>query len=79
MVVVPTSHHVTLAYGTTAVDWVGKAASVVGLAGLGTLAFLPPVAVGDDPATPSPGPTEPAPEPVPALGEEDGRAERMSP
>ncbi len=67
MVVVPTAHHVTLAYGTTTVDWVGKAASVVGLAGLGALAFRPGVDVGGDPViTPEPTPPPPpAPAPVP--------------
>jgi hypothetical protein len=34
MVVVPTSHHVVLSYGTTTVDWIGKVASVVGFGGL---------------------------------------------
>jgi hypothetical protein len=33
MVVVPTSHDVVLHYGTTGIDWIGKAASVAGLAG----------------------------------------------
>jgi hypothetical protein len=69
MVVVPTSHHVTLAYGTTTVDWIGKGASVAGLVGLGALAIRAPVAVGLDPtAPPSPSapidptwPAEPAP------------------
>lgn len=37
MVVVPTSHHVTLRYGTTAIDWTGKIASVAGIAGVGIL------------------------------------------
>ena len=37
MVVVPTKHDVTLHYGRTAVDWLGLAMSVAGLA---ALAFL---------------------------------------
>jgi len=37
MVVVPTSHHVALSYGTTGIDWLGKAASVAGLVGAGVL------------------------------------------
>jgi hypothetical protein len=56
MVVVPTSHHVTLTYGTTTVDWIGKAASVAGLVGLGTLIFRSPVDVGPDPAAATPDP-----------------------
>lgn len=54
MVVVPTSHSVTLAYGTTTVDWVAKAASVAGLAGLGALVVRPPVDVGPDPGAAGP-------------------------
>lgn len=34
MVVIPTSKTVTLSYGTTAVDWAGRGATLVGLAGL---------------------------------------------
>ncbi|MGD0593862.1 MAG: hypothetical protein ABSB54_09330 [Acidimicrobiales bacterium] len=56
MVVVPTSHHVTLAYGTTTVDWIGKAASLVGLAGLVALIVRPPTEVGTDPAAADPAP-----------------------
>ncbi len=37
MVVVPTSHDVKLTYGLTAVDWLGRLGTVVGLAGLGGL------------------------------------------
>lgn len=40
MVVVPTSHHVTLAYGTTAVDAAGWAVTLAGLAGLVWLAVV---------------------------------------
>ena len=59
MVVVPTSHHVTLTYGTTTVDWIGKAASVAGLVGLGTLVFRSPVDVGPDPTAATPDPVLP--------------------
>ncbi|MGO8876228.1 MAG: hypothetical protein ACLQNG_10765 [Acidimicrobiales bacterium] len=62
MVVVPTSHHVTLAYGTTTVDWIGKAASLAGLAGLGALVFRPTVDVGPDPTDV---PFAPPPNPIP--------------
>ncbi len=31
MVVVPTSHHVVLRYGTTGIDWIGTAATILGL------------------------------------------------
>jgi hypothetical protein len=37
MVVVPTSKHVKLTFATATVDWVGRALTVVGLAGLGGL------------------------------------------
>jgi hypothetical protein len=65
MVVVPTSRHVTLAYGTTTVDWLGKAASVAGLVGLGALAFRPAPDVGPDPAA-DPVTASPLPNPAPA-------------
>ncbi len=48
MVVVPSAHHVTLSYGTTSIDWAGKAASVLGLAGLGALLLRPAPGVGPD-------------------------------
>lgn len=48
MVVVPRAHHVTLSYGTTSIDWVGKAASVAGLTGLGALFLRPAPTVGPD-------------------------------
>src|SRR5581483_947023 len=41
MVVVPTSHHVTLHYATTKVEWLGRFLTLVGLAGL-VLLFLWP-------------------------------------
>jgi uncharacterized membrane protein len=43
MVVVPTSHHVTLTYGTTAVNQLGDAATVVGLVALIGLVGWPKV------------------------------------
>ncbi len=39
MVVVPTSKHVKLVYGTTTAEWVGRAATVLGFVGLGLLAW----------------------------------------
>jgi hypothetical protein len=39
MVVVPTSHHVELTYGTTKAEWAGRVLTVVGLFGLGGLAW----------------------------------------
>jgi hypothetical protein len=37
MVVVPTSKHVKLTYGTTTAEWTGRFLTVVGLVGLGGL------------------------------------------
>ena len=37
MVVVPTSHDVKLTYGLTAVDWLGRFVTLLGLVGLGVL------------------------------------------
>ena len=42
MAVVPTSHHVTLTYGTTTADQLGKLASLGGVVGLGMLVTLRP-------------------------------------
>jgi len=39
MVVVPTSHHVVLTYGTTKVEWLGRFLTVVGLVGVGLLVW----------------------------------------
>jgi hypothetical protein len=41
MVVVPTSHHVTLKYGTTRAEWLGRVGTIGGVAGLSVLAFGP--------------------------------------
>jgi len=45
MVVVPTSHDVTLTYGTTGANWLGDGATVLGVAALVVLAVVPVVAV----------------------------------
>jgi hypothetical protein len=39
MVVVPTSHHVELVYGTTTAEWLGRVATVLGFVGLGLLVW----------------------------------------
>src|SRR5207248_1832644 len=39
MVVVPTSHHVRLVYGTTTAEWVGRAGTLVGAGALGVLVW----------------------------------------
>ena len=39
MVVVPTSHHVELTYGTTSAEWAGRFLTLVGLVGLGGLVW----------------------------------------
>jgi hypothetical protein len=39
MVVVPTSRHVTLTFGTTTVEWVGRLGSLLGFVGLGLLVW----------------------------------------
>jgi len=48
MVVVPTSHKVTLLYGTSKVDWAGKVASLAGVVGLGMLVSARPPDMGRD-------------------------------
>jgi hypothetical protein len=80
MVVVPTSHHVTLHYGWTPVDWLGAFATLAGVAGLVALVRFRP---GAPAGTPEPeddlaraeeaeeggeGPAAEAEEPVPVLG-----------
>lgn len=41
MVVVPTSKHVTLTYGTTTAEWLGRLGTLAGIVGLGLLAWWP--------------------------------------
>jgi hypothetical protein len=66
MAVVPTAHHVTLTYGTTGADQLGKLASLAGVVGLGMLMTLRP----PDMSRPSP-PEPPAHEPAPAPADEE--------
>ena len=47
MVVVPTSHHVVLTYGTTSIDWIGRIATAIGIGALFTI--WAPVDPGPDP------------------------------
>jgi hypothetical protein len=73
MVVVPTSKHVRLTYGTTAAEWVGRFVSVLGLVGLAGLvwwgararAVSAPASAARalaDPAAAGPAPARPGPE-----------------
>jgi hypothetical protein len=39
MVVVPTSRHVSLTYGTTPAEWLGRVGTLAGLVGLGALVW----------------------------------------
>jgi hypothetical protein len=41
MVVVPTSKHVTLQFGTTTAEWLGRLGTLAGLVGLGLLVWWP--------------------------------------
>jgi len=41
MVVVPTSKHVTLSFGTTTAEWLGRLGTVLGVVGLGLLVWWP--------------------------------------
>jgi hypothetical protein len=41
MVVVPTEHDVTLRYGTTSAEWLGRLGTLAGLVGVGLLAWWP--------------------------------------
>jgi len=56
MAVVPTSHHVTLTYGTTTADQVGKLASLTGVVALGALIALRPPRMRTIPERPGPKP-----------------------
>jgi hypothetical protein len=72
MVVIPTSHDVTLTYGTSPADWAGKIASLVGVVGLGALVTM------RAPSPAMPAPEAPSPAPPAALvppAEEDIRDE----
>jgi hypothetical protein len=76
MAVVPTAHHVTLTYGTTGADQLGKLASLGGVVGLGVLMTLRPPVMGQPggaPETPSlPARDEPAGD-VPGRLEDENR------
>ena len=84
MAVVPTAHHVTLEYGTTGADQLGKLASLGGVVGLGMLMTLrPPVmrqatGVPETPPAPAPGdgPEDTLP-PAPGDGPEGGLPGRL--
>ena len=41
MVVVPTSKHVTLSFGSTTAEWLGRLGSLAGVAGVGLLVWWP--------------------------------------
>jgi hypothetical protein len=84
MVVIPTENEVTLTYGLTPVDWLGRVISLVGLVGLIALArwkgarryaaFAPSAERREDgrddrPASPPPGGADPSPPPVPGRSE----------
>jgi hypothetical protein len=59
MAVVPTAHHVTLTYGTTVPDQLGKLASLGGVVGLGMLMTLRPPSMSRPPRA-----ADPVPEPL---------------
>lgn len=63
MAVVPTAHHVTLTYGTTRADEIGKLGSLAGAVGLGMLTTLkpPPVARPGPASSPQQPPAEQPP------------------
>ncbi len=68
MVVVPTSKHVTLQFGTTTAEWLGRLGTLVGLVGLGLLVWWPirrrRRGSTSEPSNPEPGVPEPGvPEP----------------
>ena len=63
MAVVPTAHHVTLTYGTTGADQIGKLASLGGVVGLGMLMTLRAPVMNRPPRAP-------VPSPEPVIGEE---------
>lgn len=57
MAVIPTAHHVTLTYGTTGADQLGKLASLGGVVGLGMLMTLSPPVMSKPPRAPEPLPS----------------------
>ena len=69
MAVVPTAHHVTLTYGTTGADQMGKLASLAGVVGLGMLMTLRPPVMKQPSDTP--GPTSPSNDSQPGPGTPD--------
>ena len=77
MAVVPTSHHVTLTYGTTTADQLGKLASLGGAVGLGALVTLRPPTMRQRGASPDPArlpDDEPGRRPARSLGGRRRRA-----
>jgi hypothetical protein len=69
MVVVPVAHHVVLSYKSTAIDWVGRIASVVGLAGLAAVGRF---GTAGAPASPASGPASTPIAPGEGTGPEPG-------
>ena len=68
MVVVPTSHHVVLSYGTTTIDWLGRLGTALGLGGVMLLShpYVPPTTLLiEEPAAGGAEPGEPGPGRVP--------------
>lgn len=57
MAVVPTAHHVTLTYGTTGADQLGKIASLAGVLGLGALMTMRAPDMGRPAGSPEPAPS----------------------
>ena len=79
MAVVPTAHHVTLTYGTTPADQLGKLASLMGVVGLGMLVTLRPPAMkqigGTPEQRPAPAPDDELEPGVPGLFEDESEQE----
>ncbi|HEV8064921.1 MAG TPA: hypothetical protein VGP46_08825, partial [Acidimicrobiales bacterium] len=83
MAVVPTSHTVTLSYGSSPANHIGDIGTVVGVVGLGALVYFKPANVGQDPAEPvapaiPSGPTAPSAEST-ADGQTEGDEESGGP
>ncbi len=84
MVVIPTSHDVRLSYGTTTVDWLGRAGTIagIGVVALNVRAAPPPEAslLESTPGSaPDSGPLGVAGEPTASDEDELGREERSNP